>query len=194
VQEAQKSVAELVTYVCNTTARMPEAECEVLYGRAGLLYALLFVERCCPQAEISSRHFQKLIQAIVTEGKRCGEHLVSRGVAVPSPPFMHLWHKKPYLGAAHGTCGILHVRSSSAPACAAGRVRRACQQRADCGRVPSVYVAVALACAAAATFTQREQRRCRSGDAITRRLRCRCWRWQTTMCSAWRTGRRLRAC
>lgn len=111
LQEAQKSVSELVTYVCNTTARMPEAECEVLYGRAGLLYALLFVERMCPKAEISSRHFQKLIHDIVVEGKRCGEHLAARGVAVPSPAFMHLWHKKPYLGAAHGTCGILHVRS-----------------------------------------------------------------------------------
>jgi hypothetical protein len=110
MQEAEKSVSELLTYICNTTARMPANECEVLYGRAGLLYALLFVERMCPKAEISSRHFQRLIKDIVNEGKRCGANLAQRGVHIPSPPFMHLWHRKPYLGAAHGTCGILHVR------------------------------------------------------------------------------------
>lgn len=110
MQEAAKSVSELVTYVANTSARMPADECEVLYGRAGLLYALLFVERTCPKAEISSRHFQKLITEIVTEGRSCGGALAGKRVRLPTPPFMHEWHKKPYLGAAHGTCGILHVR------------------------------------------------------------------------------------
>jgi hypothetical protein len=110
LQEANKSVSELVSYISNTAARMPADECEVLYGRAGLLYALLFVERLCPQADIPSRHFQMLVKEIVAEGKRCGKNLADRGLKVPSPPFMHLWHRKPYLGAAHGTCGILHVR------------------------------------------------------------------------------------
>jgi Lanthionine synthetase C-like protein len=111
VQESAKTVAELVTYVANTAARMPSDECEVLYGRAGLLYALLFVERTCPHANIATRHFQKLIIEIVAEGHACGARLAQRRLRLPTPRFMHEWHKKPYLGAAHGTCGILHARA-----------------------------------------------------------------------------------
>ena len=103
-------MSELVSYIATTAARMPADECEVLYGRAGLLYALLFVERTCPHAQIPARVFQGLVRAIVAEGARCGAALAARGVHVPRPAFMHEWHKRPYLGAAHGTCGILHVR------------------------------------------------------------------------------------
>ena len=110
VQEAQDCVAELVHYVQQSSANLPAGECEVLYGRAGLLHALLFAERAVASAAIAPEHFQQLARAIVAQGQQCGAALAARGADVPQPAFMHEWHGKAYLGAAHGTTGILHVR------------------------------------------------------------------------------------
>lgn len=90
-------------------------ECEVLYGRAGLLYALLYLrkairgsgetEMAALENLISDATISRLVDSIVARGKR-GAHLLSLryggSVAVDLPPLMWSWHRKRYLGAAHG--------------------------------------------------------------------------------------------
>jgi hypothetical protein len=48
LQEADAAAQDLFAYVRETNRGLAAAECELLYGRAGMLYALLFVEHTCP--------------------------------------------------------------------------------------------------------------------------------------------------
>lgn len=95
---------------------MPYDGCEVLYGRAGLLYALLFL-RSNVTAEIytdvpltgeiktliSFDTLRKLVDDIIDRGTMGADATRPPGVA-PSAwsPLMWSWHHKLYLGAAHG--------------------------------------------------------------------------------------------
>ncbi|KDR70227.1 hypothetical protein GALMADRAFT_892453 [Galerina marginata CBS 339.88] len=96
--------------------------CEVLYGRAGLLYALLYLRKEIhgkPLGEItplerltSDTSLSGLVNAIMTRGKH-GAALLSSGVRASHnqglPPLMWTWHGKRYLGGAHGVAGILQI-------------------------------------------------------------------------------------
>jgi hypothetical protein len=90
-------------------------ECEVLYGRAGMLYALLYLrnafhdwseeDRAPLQQLISDATLAKLVDSIMASGRGGGALLASefkKRDAVQLPPLMWAWHGKRYLGAAHG--------------------------------------------------------------------------------------------
>ena len=95
---------------------MPYDGCEVLYGRAGLLYALLFL-RTNAAAEtysdvplageikslISFSTLRKLVDDVIDRGMMGADATRPPGVA-PSAwsPLMWSWHHNLYLGAAHG--------------------------------------------------------------------------------------------
>jgi hypothetical protein len=98
---------------------MPYDGCEVLYGRAGLLYALLFL-RSNAKTEtysdapltgeiknlISFDTLRKLVDDIVDRGIMGADATRPPGVASASwSPLMWCWHHKLYLGAAHGVGG-----------------------------------------------------------------------------------------
>lgn len=95
---------------------MPYDGCEVLYGRAGLLYALLFL-RSNITAEIYSDApltgdikslisfdtLRKVVDDVIERGTMGAEATRPPGVAPSAwPPLMWSWHHKLYLGAAHG--------------------------------------------------------------------------------------------
>ena len=95
---------------------MPYDGCEVLYGRAGLLYALLSL-RSSAAAEkysdvpltgeikslISFDTFRKLVDDVIDRGAMGADATRPPGVAPSAwPPLMWSWHRKLYLGAAHG--------------------------------------------------------------------------------------------
>lgn len=95
---------------------MPYDGCEVLYGRAGLLYALLFlranvtaeVHSDAPlagdiKALVSFDTLRKVVDDIIERGTMGAEATLPPGVASSAwPPLMWSWHHKLYLGAAHG--------------------------------------------------------------------------------------------
>lgn len=95
---------------------MPYDGCEVLYGRAGLLYALLFlrsnvtaeVYSDAPLAEeiktlVSFDTLRKLVDDVIDRGTMGADATRPPGVAPSSwSPLMWSWHHKLYLGAAHG--------------------------------------------------------------------------------------------
>lgn len=91
---------------------------EVLYGRAGMLYALLYLRsafRNCSVEEklpfqrlISDSTLANLVDSIMARGRLGGDVLASefkKKDAVELPPLMWVWHGKRYLGAAHGVGG-----------------------------------------------------------------------------------------
>jgi len=95
---------------------MPYDGCEVLYGRAGLLYALLLlrssmtVETCSDgsltgdiKTLISFDTLRKVVDDVVERGTMGAEATRPPDVAPTAwSPLMWSWHHKLYLGAAHG--------------------------------------------------------------------------------------------
>ena len=84
-----------------TVTSMPASECEVLYGRAGFLFALLFVRKHVGPHAISSQTVAGLIQQILEAGAAGAD-------AEPSLNhwgLMYQWHSSQYLGGCHGLAG-----------------------------------------------------------------------------------------
>ncbi|KAF8218307.1 hypothetical protein K438DRAFT_1914254 [Mycena galopus ATCC 62051] len=107
---------------------MDDGGCEVLYGRAGLLYALLRLRNASKRDDIkpadsdsvelvteirklsSKAQLQLLVQSIIQRGQSgAASYAEELAGKLPSPPLMWTWHGRRYLGAAHGVAGILHI-------------------------------------------------------------------------------------
>ncbi|MCO5555475.1 hypothetical protein L7F22_051133 [Adiantum nelumboides] len=74
---------------------------ELLYGRAGFLWACLFVNEHVGNETISWSLMGPIVQAILASGRARARHSRS--------PLMYEWHCSKYWGAAHGLAGIMHV-------------------------------------------------------------------------------------
>ncbi|KDR70228.1 hypothetical protein GALMADRAFT_144897 [Galerina marginata CBS 339.88] len=96
--------------------------CEFLYGRAGLLYALLYLRKGASGDQrremapfedlIAEANLSSLVDAIICRGKHGASSLsLDVGTTDPQrlPPLLWTWRGKHYLGAAHGIAGILQV-------------------------------------------------------------------------------------
>jgi len=123
--QAAKEYLELAVQVAVSPASSDDIQnqddgCEILYGRAGLLYALLYLRKVLrgdyPDAHsavvqgpleilASDINVSCLIESVITRGKH-GSQILStdlRSCDTSSlPPLMWKWHGKRYLGGAHG--------------------------------------------------------------------------------------------
>ncbi|XP_053554759.1 glutathione S-transferase LANCL1 [Bombina bombina] len=77
---------------------------ELLYGRMGYLYALLFVNRHFGEEKIPSGYIQQVCNTVVESGQRLAG---SRNLTAQSP-LMYEWYKEYYVGPAHGIAGIYY--------------------------------------------------------------------------------------
>ncbi|KAF8411424.1 hypothetical protein HHK36_003973 [Tetracentron sinense] len=75
---------------------------ELLYGRAGFLWAALFINKHLGQETLPNELLMPVVEAVLAGG-RAG---ASDNTACP---LMYRWHGTRYWGAAHGLAGILHV-------------------------------------------------------------------------------------
>ncbi|CAK0782576.1 hypothetical protein CVIRNUC_005788 [Coccomyxa viridis] len=99
--EAEAAAMEVKQWHALATS-MPPGECELLYGRAGYLYCVLYLcKHVSPKAADASM-VAKLVQQIVSEGQRSP-------MAAEFGGLMYTWHGSTYLGAAHGLVGIVHT-------------------------------------------------------------------------------------
>lgn len=121
-----RSAVKLALYRPVYASNVPLAPydgCEVLYGRAGLLYALLFLRSNITgevysdapltgdiKSLISFDTLRKMVDDIIERGMMGTEATRPPGV-VPSawPPLMWSWHHKLYLGAAHGVGKLMFL-------------------------------------------------------------------------------------
>ncbi|CAI9777647.1 unnamed protein product [Fraxinus pennsylvanica] len=75
---------------------------DLLYGRAGFLWAALFINKYLGSEVVPSNLLMPVVEAVLAGG-RVG---ASDNTACP---LMYRWHGTRYWGAAHGLAGILHV-------------------------------------------------------------------------------------
>ncbi|XP_034938031.1 lanC-like protein 2 isoform X2 [Chelonus insularis] len=76
---------------------------ELLYGRVGYLYALLFVNKNISPTTIDREIIKKTINCILISGKKYAKERKK------TTPLMYSWHDTEYLGGAHGLAGILYI-------------------------------------------------------------------------------------
>jgi len=98
------------TCVCDTfkqVKKLKPSECEVLYGRVGYLYSLLFLRRCLKDDnKLAAKQVKDLVKDIVEEGVKSAKR--NKRYAGNLELF-YSWHEKCYIGAAHGLCGIFNI-------------------------------------------------------------------------------------
>ncbi|KAI8514687.1 PREDICTED: lanC-like protein 2 [Branchiostoma belcheri] len=94
---------------------------ELLYGRAGYLYALRFVRKNIGDHAVDEKLVDKVAQAIVSSGQALSKQEKS------SSPLKYMWHGKHYVGAAHGMAGIyyqlMQTQSAASQAALPGLVK-----------------------------------------------------------------------
>lgn len=102
---ATKYVQQMLTFlpaVLDSNSRLPD---ELLYGRTGFLFAINFLRQEIPAAcmgIITDDIVRQILVSIIESGRRTASQCKSE------PPLFYLWHDSPYVGAAHGLCGIIY--------------------------------------------------------------------------------------
>lgn len=99
-QELLKKLQKMKDPVLSRSSDMPD---ELLYGRAGYLFALLFAQKHMGEACIEKSVIKNVAETILISGQE-----LSKAEGHPCP-LMYKWHDKHYLGAAHGLSGILYM-------------------------------------------------------------------------------------
>ncbi|ESO05815.1 hypothetical protein HELRODRAFT_188186 [Helobdella robusta] len=89
--------------LCQKALNEPNLPNELLYGRAGYLYSLMFVEGYLGFGSIDTNLLAKLGEVILTNGK-----MFAKSHQFPCP-LMYEWYNTLYLGTAHGITGILYM-------------------------------------------------------------------------------------
>ncbi|XP_078427422.1 lanC-like protein GCL2 isoform X2 [Wolffia australiana] len=81
----------------------PDVPNELLYGRAGYIWACSFLNKHIGPNTIPPSHTAAMAKKIVEEGREQARRSGSEW------PLMYEWHGKKYLGAAHGVAGIMNA-------------------------------------------------------------------------------------
>jgi lantibiotic modifying enzyme len=108
-EEALNEANDLISQLYALAEKVPSTECDVLYGRAGVIQAILFLRKELECASLGKDVVVHLARHVISEGRRCAS-TSNTGLAL-------LWefHITNYLGAAHGVVGILHTLLSLTP-------------------------------------------------------------------------------
>ena len=101
--EATALADDILTFISSEVKKLPEDDCEVLYGRAGSLQAILFLRKTFEDNDFGHNIAVTIIKEIIDNGEGISKEC---GIAMP---LFWKWHDKEYLGAAHGVTGILYT-------------------------------------------------------------------------------------
>lgn len=104
VQETDECVNRLLQYhqaVVQGSGGLPD---ELLYGRVGYLFSLIFVNQQLGQHRIHPQCIQQICEAVLVSG----EHQSRRFRVQNQSPLMYEWYQEKYVGAAHGLAGIYY--------------------------------------------------------------------------------------
>lgn len=86
--------------VCSLPSALPD---ELLYGRAGYLYTLLYLRAELGPESVPSQLVRQVVDTVLQSGRELAREVGSRA------PLMWAWHDKVYYGAAHGLAGVLEM-------------------------------------------------------------------------------------
>lgn len=101
--QSEHAISELKSLLPHVISEHREVPDELLYGRCGYLFSLLYINRNISPPPIESDIIKQVIAAIIKSG-----HTYST-LRNCSTPLMYAWHDTEYLGAAHGLAGILYM-------------------------------------------------------------------------------------
>ncbi|KAM9328696.1 glutathione S-transferase LANCL1 isoform 2-T4 [Pholidichthys leucotaenia] len=77
---------------------------ELLYGRIGYLYSLVFINQQLGHDRIPLQYIQQISEAVLASGEHLGKKLRVQNQS----PLMYEWYQEQYVGAAHGLAGIYY--------------------------------------------------------------------------------------
>ncbi|XP_076014434.1 lanC-like protein 2 [Genypterus blacodes] len=101
-KECLTKLLQLHRLVLSPDSQTPD---ELLYGRTGYLYALLYVNKEIGADTVDETTIATVVTAIVESGK----NLSAEEKKTDRCPLLYEWHKKQYIGAAHGLAGIYYM-------------------------------------------------------------------------------------
>ncbi|XP_034028933.1 lanC-like protein 2 isoform X2 [Thalassophryne amazonica] len=101
-KECLSKLLQLQRSVLSPDSEMPD---ELLFGRAGYLYALLYINKEMGADTVDESIITQIVTAIVESGK----NLSAEQKKSDRCPLLYEWHKKQYIGAAHGMAGIYYM-------------------------------------------------------------------------------------
>ncbi|XP_018587881.1 glutathione S-transferase LANCL1 [Scleropages formosus] len=102
--EADECLSRLLQYhhsVMKGHGSLPD---ELLYGRVGYLYALVFVNQQFEQEKIPVQYIQQICEVVLVSG----ESLSKKSRNEEQSPLLYEWHQEYYVGVAHGLAGIYY--------------------------------------------------------------------------------------
>lgn len=102
-EETQNMILKLKSLsalVLDESSDLPD---ELLYGRAGYLFSLLFLNKSISPTPIEDDLIKQVIALMIKSGNI---YATSRRYKTP---LMYAWHDSEYLGGAHGLAGILYL-------------------------------------------------------------------------------------
>ncbi|XP_051839953.1 lanC-like protein 2 [Antechinus flavipes] len=101
-RECISKLLQLQKTVVSPDADLPD---ELLYGRAGYLYALLYLNTEIGPNTVSESAIKEVVYAIIESGR----NLSKEERKTERCPLLFQWHRKQYVGAAHGVTGIYYM-------------------------------------------------------------------------------------
>uniref|UniRef100_A0A8P4GTT2 Glutathione S-transferase LANCL1 n=1 Tax=Dicentrarchus labrax TaxID=13489 RepID=A0A8P4GTT2_DICLA len=104
VQETDECINRLLQFHQNVVKGAGGLPDELLYGRMGYLYSLVFVNQQLGQDRIPLQYIQQISEAVLVSG----EHLSRKFRVQNHSPLMYEWYQEQYVGAAHGLAGIFY--------------------------------------------------------------------------------------
>ncbi|XP_040497153.1 glutathione S-transferase LANCL1 isoform X3 [Ursus maritimus] len=100
----EKQAEDCITRLIHLNKIDLHAPNEMLYGRMGYIYALLFVNKNFGVEKIPQSHIQQICETVLTSG----ETLARKRNFTAKTPLMYEWYQEYYVGAAHGLAGIYY--------------------------------------------------------------------------------------
>ncbi|XP_073502710.1 glutathione S-transferase LANCL1 [Phyllobates terribilis] len=103
-KEADECISRVLQFhssVMKLETRLPD---ELLYGRMGYLYALLFINKHYKGEKVSYRYVQEVCEVVLKSGENFAVHKRMKHQS----PLMYEWYGEYYVGPAHGLAGIYY--------------------------------------------------------------------------------------
>ncbi|XP_059823425.1 glutathione S-transferase LANCL1 [Hypanus sabinus] len=103
IQESDNYINQLLHLRQSAVKSSSKLPNELLYGRMGYLYALLFVNEQFGSERIPLQYMKEICTAVITSGEKLGSR-----TSYSKSPLMYEWYQEHYVGAAHGLAGIYY--------------------------------------------------------------------------------------
>ncbi|KAM3823119.1 lanC-like protein 2 isoform 2-T3 [Vipera latastei] len=101
-KECVTKLLQLQRIVLASESDLPD---ELLYGRSGYLYALLYLNTEIGPETVPQSVIKEVVESIIQSGKNFSREERKNERC----PLLYQWHRKQYVGAAHGVAGIYYM-------------------------------------------------------------------------------------